>query len=35
VHVGDWLSIHLANLQGVDAVAIPAIIFLKAELAKI
>ncbi|MDZ4750956.1 MAG: bifunctional phosphoglucose/phosphomannose isomerase [Flavobacteriales bacterium] len=35
VHFGDWLSIHLANLNGVDAVAIPAIIFLKAELAKI
>lgn len=34
-HVGDWLSIDLAELRNEDAVAIPAIIFLKGELAKI
>ncbi|MEY3398148.1 MAG: hypothetical protein RL220_742 [Bacteroidota bacterium] len=35
VHFGDWLSIHLAELGDVDAVAIPAIIFLKSELSKV
>jgi len=34
-HVGDWLSIDLAELRNEDAVAIPAIIFLKGELAKV
>ncbi|MEZ4798683.1 MAG: bifunctional phosphoglucose/phosphomannose isomerase [Flavobacteriales bacterium] len=34
-HVGDWLSIHLAELKNEDPVAIPAIIYLKGELAKI
>lgn len=33
-HLGDWLSIDLAELRNEDAVAIPAIIFLKGELAK-
>ncbi|MFN0032792.1 MAG: bifunctional phosphoglucose/phosphomannose isomerase [Flavobacteriales bacterium] len=33
-HVGDWLSIELAEMRNEDAVAIPAIIFLKGELAK-
>jgi len=35
IHLGDWLSIDLAELRNEDAVAIPAIIFLKGELAKI
>ena len=34
-HVGDWLSIDLAELRNEDAVAIPAILFLKGELAKV
>jgi glucose/mannose-6-phosphate isomerase len=34
VHLGDWISIDLAELRNEDAVAIPAIIFLKGELAK-
>ncbi|MEN9638621.1 MAG: hypothetical protein RLZZ262_489 [Bacteroidota bacterium] len=34
-HVGDWLSIELAELRNEDAVAIPAIIFLKNELSKV
>jgi glucose/mannose-6-phosphate isomerase len=34
-HVGDWLSIELAELRQEDAVAIPAIIFLKNELSKV
>jgi glucose/mannose-6-phosphate isomerase len=35
IHLGDWLSIDLAELRHEDAVAIPAIIFLKNELSKI
>lgn len=35
IHLGDWLSIDLAELKNEDAVAIPAIIFLKNELAKV
>jgi glucose/mannose-6-phosphate isomerase len=35
VHLGDWISIDLAELRNEDAVAIPAIIFLKGELAKL
>ena len=35
IHLGDWLSIDLAELRNEDAVAIPAIIFLKNELAKV
>lgn len=35
IHLGDWLSIDLAELRNEDAVAIPAIIFLKNELSKI
>jgi glucose/mannose-6-phosphate isomerase len=34
-HLGDWLSIELAELRNEDAVAIPAIIFLKNELSKV
>lgn len=34
-HLGDKLSIHLAEMRGVDAVAIPAILFLKNELSKV
>lgn len=33
IHFGDWLSIDLAELRNEDATAIPAIIFLKNELA--
>jgi glucose/mannose-6-phosphate isomerase len=33
-HLGDWLSIDLAELRNEDAVAIPAILFLKGELSK-
>ncbi|MBX7051217.1 MAG: bifunctional phosphoglucose/phosphomannose isomerase [Flavobacteriales bacterium] len=35
IHLGDWLSIDLAEMRNEDAVAIPAIIFLKNELAKV
>jgi glucose/mannose-6-phosphate isomerase len=35
IHLGDWLSIDLAELRNEDAVAIPAIIYLKGELAKV
>lgn len=35
IHLGDWLSIELAEMRNQDAVAIPAIIFLKSELAKV
>jgi glucose/mannose-6-phosphate isomerase len=35
IHLGDWLSIDLAELRNEDAVAIPAIIFLKNELSKV
>lgn len=35
IHLGDWLSIDLAELKNEDAVAIPAILFLKGELAKV
>jgi glucose/mannose-6-phosphate isomerase len=35
IHLGDWLSIDLAELRNEDAVAIPAIIFLKSELSKV
>jgi hypothetical protein len=35
IHLGDWLSIDLAELRNEDATAIPAIIFLKNELSKI
>lgn len=34
-HLGDWLSIDLAEIRNEDAVAIPAIIFLKNELSKV
>lgn len=34
-HLGDWLSIDLAEMRNEDAVAIPAIIFLKNELSKV
>jgi glucose/mannose-6-phosphate isomerase len=35
IHLGDWLSLDLAELKNEDPVAIPAIIFLKNELSKI
>jgi glucose/mannose-6-phosphate isomerase len=35
IHLGDWLSIDLAEIKGEDATAIPAIIFLKNELSKV
>lgn len=35
VHMGDWLSWHLASIYGVDAVEVRAIDYLKSELAKI
>lgn len=35
IHLGDWLSIDLAELRNEDAVAIPAIVFLKNELSKV
>lgn len=35
IHLGDWLSIDLAEIKNEDAVAIPAIIFLKNELSKV
>ncbi len=35
IHLGDWLSIDLAELKNEDAVAIPAILFLKSELSKV
>jgi glucose/mannose-6-phosphate isomerase len=35
IHLGDWISIDLAELRNEDAVAIPAIIFLKNELSKV
>lgn len=34
-YVGDWLSVHLADKRGVDAVDITTIEFLKGELAKL
>lgn len=35
IHLGDWISIDLAELKKEDATAIPAILFLKGELNKI
>ena len=35
VHMGDWLSWHLAQIYGVDAVEVRAIDYLKSELAKV
>ncbi|NNE56258.1 MAG: hypothetical protein HKN32_09575 [Flavobacteriales bacterium] len=35
IHFGDWLSIELATLNGVDPVAIDNIIFLKDQLSEI
>lgn len=34
VHLGDWISVDLASLRGVDAVEVNVINFLKAELGK-
>jgi glucose/mannose-6-phosphate isomerase len=34
IHLGDWLSIDLSEIRNEDAVAIPAIIYLKGELSK-
>lgn len=35
VHLGDWVSVYLAELRNVDPVEIKVIDFLKAELAKV
>ena len=35
IHLGDWISIDMAEMRNEDAVAIPAIIFLKNELSKV
>ena len=35
VHLGDFISCHLADLRGVDAIEIKVIEFLKGELAKV
>lgn len=34
IHLGDWASVYLANLRGVDAVEVNVINFLKGELSK-
>lgn len=34
IHLGDWISVYLAELRNVDAVEVKVIDFLKAELAK-
>jgi glucose/mannose-6-phosphate isomerase len=34
IHLGDWASMYLANLRGVDAVEVNVINFLKGELSK-
>ncbi|NNC81961.1 MAG: bifunctional phosphoglucose/phosphomannose isomerase [Flavobacteriales bacterium] len=34
IHVGDWLSVILADLNGVDAIEVDVIDYLKGELAK-
>ncbi|GAB4138494.1 MAG: bifunctional phosphoglucose/phosphomannose isomerase [Bacteroidia bacterium] len=34
IHFGDWVSVYLADLRGVDAVEVNVINFLKGELAK-
>lgn len=35
VHLGDWVSVYLAELRNVDPIEIKVIDFLKAELAKV
>jgi len=35
VHLGDWVSVYLAELRGVDPVEIKVIDFLKSELGKV
>lgn len=35
VHLGDWMSVYLAEMQGVDPVEIKVIDFLKTELGKV
>ena len=35
VHLGDWISWYLSELQGVDAVEIDVIDHLKSELSKV
>jgi glucose/mannose-6-phosphate isomerase len=35
VHLGDWVSVYLAELRNVDPVEIKVIDFLKGELAKV
>lgn len=34
IHLGDWASVYLANLRGVDAVEVNVINFLKGELSR-
>jgi glucose/mannose-6-phosphate isomerase len=34
IHLGDWISVYLADLRGVDAVEVNVINFLKGELSK-
>jgi glucose/mannose-6-phosphate isomerase len=34
IHLGDWASVYLANLRGVDAIEVNVINFLKGELSK-
>lgn len=34
IHLGDWMSVHLANLRGVDSIEVDVISWLKSELAK-
>lgn len=35
VHLGDWISVYLADLRGMDAVEIKVIDYLKGELSKV
>jgi glucose/mannose-6-phosphate isomerase len=35
VHLGDWISVYLAALKGIDAVEIKVIDYLKSELGKV
>ena len=34
IHVGDWISVILAEMNGVDAIEVDVIDYLKGELAK-
>lgn len=35
IHIGDWISMHLAEMRGVDAIEVSVINHLKSELSKI